>query len=78
MFFTITIKPIIRSDGVSFEFRITGPVNDPDNQFDIQINYLRKHLENTLKFTFNFVAFLVSLRIYLLNKECLPYKARVA
>ena len=75
MFFTFTIKPIIKSDVLTFEFRITGPINDPDSQFDIQSNNLRKRLENRQKLTLNFVAFLVSLRIYLLNKECLPYKA---
>ena len=37
-----------------------------ESQYDIQNNNFRKRLENTQKFTFDIVAFLFALRIFIL------------
>ena len=44
-----------------FHFSVHGP----ESQYDIQNNNLRKRLANTQKFAFDFVAFLISLSIYI-------------
>ena len=53
-------SPLYPSLKVTFHFSVHGP----ECQYDIENNNFIKRLENTQKFAFDFVAFLVSLSIH--------------
>ena len=59
VFICFSYSPLNPSWKWCFLFSVHGP----ERQYDIQNNSFRKRLENTQKFAFDFVAFLVSLSI---------------